>query len=486
MRSTLALTATLLLTAPGMAEAQKAPGESRPASQGVQPAADEAVRLHAEGIAHHAAGRFADALAPLERSSQLIAETLGQGHPATLRVQLDYALSLEGGHRYADASAITDRIVRQARDPQLLPLFIEAAEIEARLKARLGDYANALELYELLYEYARQRFGARSREALDYRLETAMILSRQARVEEAETLARSLVHDASALQPPDFNRTYRARWVLADVLRETRRHDDMIELYLRNLEESALQAGPDSAVALASLLDLAMGRVHQGEFDQARMLAGRAWTIYERRGQADLQAARALNIMAIAEAELGPNGLARAEALTRQALTILSRTSGAGSHDALQVRFNLASYVADQGRMSEAQTLHRENYRLFEDLLGAAHPQTALSLEGAAIASITLGADNAVQRDLETAITAYDAALSPEHAHAVRARTRLARFLLQGETAPARALAVTRTAAAPIFSRISDGQNDLSDELTLNALTTHVDALWAAARDAEG
>jgi len=79
-----------------------------------------------------------------------------------------------------------------------------------------------------------------------------------------------------------------------------------------------------------------------------------------------------------------------------------------------------------KGDVQEAETLFRKSLRLKEKILGADHPDTALTVNNLGVLLQSLGRNDEARELFTRALQVFEARLDAEHPHVLMARENLA------------------------------------------------------------
>ncbi len=240
--------------------------------------------------------------------------------------------------------------------------------------------------------------------------------------------------------------------------------------------------GPDHPQTAASLNNLALLLMDEGDFVASRPLFERALAIDEARfgphhsdvgrdlnnlalllmAQGDFASARPLfeRALAIDEGNFGPNHpeiatelsnlaallraqgeFAAARPLLERALAIREKTPGADHPDTAKTLNGLALIFRDQSDLVAARPLCERALAIFEKALGVDHPDTAAGLSVLASVLQAQGDLTAARPRYERALAIFEKSFGPVHPRTATALNGLAGLLqAQGELAAARPL----------------------------------------------
>jgi tetratricopeptide (TPR) repeat protein len=217
-------------------------------------------------------------------------------------------------------------------------------EVEATLRATLGETYAALGLYKTAEKHLRaahaiqsRLLGPEQRETLRTSRALAGVLRVQGKFAEAETLLRQTAEAQRRVLGAEHPDTLTTLKELALALWGPRRFAEAEAIHRSTLETQRRTLGEEHPDTIESLGHLGAVCRAQGK-------------------------------------------LAEAEPLLRRALELSRRVLG-DAHPATAVALNnLGHLLEDQGKPAEAESLYRQGYEVERQILGADHPRTALSM----------------------------------------------------------------------------------------------------------
>jgi serine/threonine protein kinase len=359
---------------------------------------------------------------------------------------------------------------------------LTAREAEAGDLARIGNWAQAYDLYTATAAERDRAQGADHPDALADRFEAAYCLTRLGRTEEALRLYADVAEARRRVLGPDHADTLAARHEAAYELGRLGRHLEAHREYTAVLAGLERTAGPEHPDTLQCKHNLAfnlgqLGRDEEAHATAAQVAEARArvlgpdhpetlttrFEVGHALGRAG-RWAEALDVhRQVAEARarvLGADhpdtlaaryetgiclgGLGRgAEALTLYEDLVAARTRTAGSADAetLRARHALGVNLGLLGHWDRALAEARDVAAVRERVLGAAHPDTLVSKREVAVCMGWLGRWPAALALYHEVTTARERVLGPDHPDTLTSRNDEARCLQHlGRTAEAQAL----------------------------------------------
>ena len=201
------------------------------------------------------------------------------------------------------------------------------------------------------------------------------------------------------------------------------------QAYKRALEAAEQQTRHREAVTATILHNI--GGLHhaRGRFDLAEEPARRAWEM-RRSMLGDEDAATLADAVAYAAVLDGLKRYSESRPIYEHALAVYERIFGPEHYETAAVLHNLALVEQAEGHHERALELARRSFEIKRRLLGAGHPDTALSAMN--VASMRMKEDPVEARVLlGDALHAFERALAPDHPHIARCR-QLIRVALPG------------------------------------------------------
>ncbi|WP_164015960.1 CHAT domain-containing tetratricopeptide repeat protein [Pyxidicoccus trucidator] len=471
----------------------------------------EAQKAFAEATTLNEAGKYAEAVAQVERALELREALLGGTHPEVadcldllgrlylrqgnldraeplLRRGLaireaalggkhpDVASSLNSlANLYSDQGKLAEAeplhvralAIREAALGKKHPLVTTSLNNLAILYHQQGMYGRAQPIYERALVLREAALGKNHILVASLLNNLASLYQEQGMYAEAERLhLRALAIREAAL---DKNHPIIAQSLnnLAIVYKVQGLYGRAEPLYKRALAiyEAALgKHHPDVADALHNLAFLYM---EQGLYDRAEPLYERATAIWEAAlGKSHATVADSLNNLAMLYVEQGMYG--RAEPLYERAFAI--REAALGKHHPLVADSlnNLANLYVDQGRYDRAEPFHERALALREAALGPKHHDVATSLNNLAILYVNQGRYAEAEPLLLRALALREAALGPNHYDVAESLHKLALlYVAQGmyeraEPLHLRALAIRETTRGKHHPSVAQSLNDLA------------------------
>lgn len=319
-----------------------------------------------------AAGAFEAARADAAAITAELSAVVGPEHPDTAA-----AIMVEG-EALAALGRLDDGMVAFRRALAIFDCYTAPGEVEVVRPLRVD---------------ALQRIGQR--------------LALDGRYDEAITLQREALAEASVLHGPDGLEVAAAWNALGVALRFAARYDEAAAAYARAAALRAAHGEPDPAVHHHNLSGLASAR---GDFAAAEVHA-RAAVARRREDGDDFELAT--DLCGLGDALAGLGRLGDAEAAYREALALFARTAPDHAEVAYALH-NLADTLADRGRAAEAEATYRDAIARKTRVLGPTHHELAPSLNNLAHL-LDRNGRRAEAREASRQAVAIAAALPPDH-----------------------------------------------------------------------
>ncbi len=215
---------------------------------------------------------------------------------------------------------------------------------------------------------------------------------------------------------------------VAGVYHELRLLEPAARLFERAIELREREQGPEHPDLLTPLLGLAAAQMWAIRYTDAESTLARAVAIGER--QPDPVSPELLRgLMLQGSLHLMRGSPAPAESVYRRALAIQERRDAA-SQGTANLLNNLGVAVGNQGRLGEAERLHRRALEMRRAVLGPDHPAVAQSLVNLGKLALDRGEDASAAEILDRALAIRERAFGPDHpvlaeVLALRAQARL-------------------------------------------------------------
>lgn len=243
---------------------------------------------------------------------------------------------------------------------------------------QLGKFDQADSLLKAALAQRKAIFGPDSAKVAESLVALAYLRGDQARLEEAELLARQGLEMSKRHLPPDHPVVARATMTLGRTLDNRGKYDEAIP----TLEEAMrLQSGPNGVPAdlSATLGELANTHYYLGHYDISKTLNERALQMDEQMyGDRNPNVAQDLTNLADIQYQWGHS--ADAERLQRKALDIMQAWYGKDHPETADDMTILGKYLIAEGRPEEASAILRESLGVLERRYGKVHPRVAFAV----------------------------------------------------------------------------------------------------------
>ncbi|HKQ74572.1 MAG TPA: CHAT domain-containing tetratricopeptide repeat protein [Blastocatellia bacterium] len=361
-------------------------------------ALQEAHKLIEESLKLHRAGRFDQAVSPVERALAIRQRVLGPEDPSVAHPLNNLARLHHDKGDYANAEPLFIRalgIREKALGPEH-PDVAKTLDNLATLYLNKGAYAKAEELYRralsifekaldpqhLMVGGTLNNLGVLYRNTGDY-----------AKAEPFLQRAVSIWEKAVGPQQPEvalaLNNLARLYDYKGDYLKAE-------ALFKRALTIREKSLGADHPLVAGSLVYLASFYSDRGDYAQAEPLLQRALPIWEKAGPEHPEVANSSNSLAMLYLIRGD--YAKAEPLLQRALSIWEKTQGPEHRNVAAALSNLSNLYQNKGDYAKAEAFIERALAIFEKAMGPEHPDVAEALD-------TLAALSAVKGDLVRAIS---------------------------------------------------------------------------------
>ena len=322
------------------------------------------------------------------RNEALAAATRAQ------RVQQFMSSLFEGGDKDAGpaqglkVNTLIDRGVQEAqllnREPQVQA---ELYQTLGNMERALGSFDRADALLRNGLALRRSLFGPNHREVSDNAVALALLKIDQAKLDEADRLAREALDQSKGIRPADPAAVANATFAIGKVLEARGSYDKAIPV----LEEAVrLQSPFPGPELLASLTELANSHFYAGHYDISDRLNQRALSLGKHvLGERHPRVADNLVNLGAAEKERG--NFAEAERYYRQALAITESWYGSDHPETAGMLFMLGTALGAQNKYEEAGAVLQRALAIRERALGPMHPKVGNVLNDLAQLSLKRG-----------------------------------------------------------------------------------------------
>lgn len=354
-------------------------------------ALQEAHKLIEESFKLRRAGRFDQAVSPVERALAIRQRVLGPEHPSVAHPFNNLGLLHQDKGDYAKAEPLFIRALG-IREKKLGPDHPDVASSLnnlASLYLNKGAYAKAEHLYRrglLILEKALdpQHFkvagnlnnlGVFYRNTGDY-----------AKAEPLLQRAVSIWEKAVGPQHPEVALALNNLARLYDYKGDYLKAEPLFKRAL-TIREKAL--GADHPLVAGSLVYLANLYSDRGDNEQAEPLLQRALSIWEKVGPEHPEVANTSN--SLASLYLTRGDYAKAEPLLQRALSIWEKTQGPEHRNVAAALANLSNLYRKKGDYVKAEAFNERALAIFEKAMGPEHPDVAEALDALAALSAVKG-----------------------------------------------------------------------------------------------
>ena len=332
--------------------------------------------------AYQSAGRFADAIAMLQKSLSERERTQGPQHPETLaaRGQLAHAYASTGQH--AEAIVLYEQTAaesaRHLGPSHPVALAARADLADAYLAAGRAD--DSLTAYQVLTADAERLLGAGHPTTLAARTSLADACLASGRTREAIGHYQRVLAVQEAKRGPDHPDVIAARASLASALRRAGLAKDAIEQYDRVVADRERTRGADHPDTIAARANLAFAYRSAGQLREAIPVYERTLEDLERVQGPDHADTRAERVN-LAAAYQQAGRLTDAIEQYERALADSERLLGPGDLETLTARAGLAAALYAEGRLMEVIAVLQRTLADSERYLGPDHPMTRTARE---------------------------------------------------------------------------------------------------------
>jgi tetratricopeptide (TPR) repeat protein len=344
------------------------------------------------------------------RNAALAAATRAQ------RVQQFMSTLFEGGDKEAGPTeglrviTLVDRGVQEAqmlnREPEVQA---ELYGMLGNMERTLGNFDRADALLRAGLEERKSLFGPKHREVSDSAVALALLRIDQAKLDDAEHLAREALEQAKGIRPTDNQAIARATFAIGKTLEARGAYAKAIPVLENavNLQSGSQPAGLD---LLASLSELANSHFYAGHYDISDTLNQRALSIGKQLlGERHPKVADNLVNLGATQKERG--NFAEAERYYRQALEITEGWYGREHPETAGMLFMLGTVLGAENRYDEAAGVLERALTIRERVYGESHPRVANVLNDLAQIALKRGdldqADSRFRRVQAIYKTAY-------------------------------------------------------------------------------
>jgi tetratricopeptide (TPR) repeat protein len=340
-----------------------------------------AIALTQMGVSQTELGQGTDAIATLEQARAVWASVQNpqRAEVATVEFYLARAYFQAGQIFDAQNAAVRSQSLRTALfGAESLPVA-EVLSLLGQIAAHRNQEPDAIALTEqALRIYERQSEGS-PLELVKLKRAQVALLCRVNQLDAGARLGREALVLAQTELGAEHPEVILAMEQLGSIYEGMGKHkfDQAVELYQRALELGELSLGADHPLVLFVLKDLARICRRMGQMDPAEEFAQRH-NANVQIGTFDntVAAARGMSNLAYSLWQKGEYG--KAEPLWVRSLSIYEQQLGARHPDTASSLNNLAGLYESQGRYSEAEPLYVRSIAIAEKALGIDHPHTQI------------------------------------------------------------------------------------------------------------
>jgi tetratricopeptide (TPR) repeat protein len=394
------------------------------ARRGPDDASVAGVLARASGYFHGRAA-YSQAARLLRDTLAIREKTLGSEHPLTATTLSNLALVLQGQGDLAGARPLQERalaIHEKALGPEH-PQTATTLNNLAQLLKQQGDFAGARPLQERALAISEKTLGPEHPVTATKLNNLATLLLAHGDLAGARPLMERVLAIEEKALGPEHPQTATTLNNLAYLLKQQGDLAGARPLYERALAIQEKVLGPEHPQTATSLSNLASLLHAQGDRAGALPLMARVLAIEEKAlGPEHPQTATSLTYLALLLQLQGDRAGARP--LYERALAIQEKVLGPEHPDTATGLSNLAYLLHAQGDLAGARPLYQRALAIQEKVLGPEHPDTATSLSNLAFLLHAQG-------DLAGARPLYERALAiDEHPNTNLVRNNLSRLLL--------------------------------------------------------
>ena len=347
------------------------------ADTGPQSDLARAAALHRETVALTAAGRPHEALAPAQKSLEILERLLGPKDPDVGGSLNNLAVLYKAMGEYQKAIPLAQRALKIAEDA-FGPTHANTAiclNNLASLYQAMGSFDEALLLYKRALKIKINLYGYNHIGITKVLNNLAGLYETMGDFDQAMALYRKVLEIDVRFYGQDQLEVATDLNNLGHLYRNMGIYDRSLAMHQKALEirEKKLDSQhPDMAFSLNNLASVYLAL---GAIDQALPLFQRALKIREKAlGPNHPETITTVNDLARVYADLGEND--KALALLKGALKNAQESLGPRHPDTAVILNNLSKLLADQGAVAEAQTLQEQAIKITGEIYGPDHPKT--------------------------------------------------------------------------------------------------------------
>jgi CHAT domain-containing protein/tetratricopeptide (TPR) repeat protein len=355
-------------------------------------ALQEADRLTEKYLKLHRAGRYGEALPPVERALEIRQRVLGPEHPSFAHALNNLAVLHRDKGDYARAEPLFIRglaIRERALGPEH-PDVAQSLNNLAGLYLNKGAYAKAELLHRRALSIWEKALGPEHFQVAGSLNNLGVLYRNKGDYVTAEPLlqrARSIWEKALGPEQPEVALALHNLARLYDYKGDYAMAEPFLQRALA-IREKAL--GSDHPMVAASLYNLANLYGDRGDYAKAEPLLQRALSIWEKAaGPEHPEVANSSN--SLASLYLIAGDYDKAESLMQRALSIWEKTQGPEHRNVAAALANLSELYRYKGDYAKAEAHCGRALAIFEKAMGPEHPDVALALDNLASLSAAKG-----------------------------------------------------------------------------------------------
>src|SRR5262245_27496417 len=352
----------------------------------------EAYKLNQEASKLFGAGKYNEALPPVQRALEILERILGPDNigvtDALNRLAVLYAIKSE--HVKAEPLYQRALLIREkALGPDHPEIAISLNNLAILYKNR-GEFAKAEPLFQRALQIREKAFGPNHQEVAASLINFANLYLEKGEYTNAEPLYLRAIDINQQFLGPDDPAVATPLNNLANVYRKKGDYAKAEPLYQRALQIREKALGPDHLEVAHTLNNLGAIYNIKGDYAKAEPLLERALHIKEKAlGPEHPEVASTLVNLAIFYDD--QRDYAKAELLYQRALSIQEKKLGPNHSEVARNLFNLAALYHQTGDYAKAEPLYQRALSIQEKVLGPNHLDVAMCIHHLALLYATKG-----------------------------------------------------------------------------------------------
>jgi tetratricopeptide (TPR) repeat protein len=341
-----------------------------------------AIVSHVLGQGYYALGHEARALEHLNAAREYCERSVEPTSRFALEVQASWVSLLAEMHRLPEADELSASLLPRV-EAALGREHVQARRVRiarVRTLTELDRHAEAEVLALENLALARAQPGAAANVAIQSLQQWGLLCGAQGRFDEQLQAFEEALALARAEYPAEHFQVQAARSSLAKAYFDLARWPEAEAIYRPTLDWYRTHVGTAHRKTLATLSNLANAlSMQQDRAEEAVAFIEEAVVLSKQLlGERNVDTLRVLNNLAVnyQKRQL----FAEAEATCREVLALAEGVLAADDDLILRVRMNLGSSLSGQGRLEEAEEIHRAGYEESRAALGRGHPVTLAQL----------------------------------------------------------------------------------------------------------